>query len=164
MLFALTLSLSLISQMLLTIGFQPGSYLVGSQSRTEYLDQFISQDWHKAISYINKNLGPEASVLFIWEPRSYGTQVPHEPDVLFDNVSQLIQRYGSAEAMLEGLQNEGVTHLLVNEFIYPWIVQDYPLAVEEQSVWEEFADRYLTDDSVVYSDGEHLVLYRIQDK
>jgi hypothetical protein len=161
MLAVLTLSLGLISQVLLTIGFSPGPYLVGLRSRADYLDQFISQEWNAAIRHINENLEAEDNVLFVWEPRSYGTQVPHEPDVLFDNVSQLIHRYGSAEAVLEGLQEEGVSHLLVNEFIYPWIVKDYPLTSEEQAVWEEFADQYLTEGAIVYTDGKYLVLYKI---
>jgi hypothetical protein len=164
MLVGLTLGLSLIGQVLLTISFDPLPYLVGFQSRAAYQDRFISQDWHKAVSYINGNLGPEDNVLFVWEPRSYGTRVSHEPDVLFDNVSQLVHRYGSTEAMLAGLQEEGVTHLLVNEFIYPWIVSDYPLTSRERALWEEFSERYLTDSLMVYSDGEYLVLYRIQDE
>jgi hypothetical protein len=161
MLVGLTLGLGLVGQVLLITGFSPWSYLSGLQSRAGYQDQFISQDWHKAITYINSNLEPKDSVLFVWEPRSYGTQVSHEPDVLFDNVSQLIHRYGSADAMLEGLQKEGVTHLLVNQFIYPWIVKDYPLTIEEKAIWEEFADRYLKDSTLVYSDGTYLALYQV---
>jgi hypothetical protein len=64
--------------------------------------------------------------------------------------------------MLEGLQTEGLTHLLVNQFVYPWIVQDYPLTTEEKAVWEEFISRYLTDEAVVYTDGKYLILYQIQ--
>jgi hypothetical protein len=159
MLVGLTLGLGLISQVLMLIGFNPLPYLAGLQSRSGYQDQFISQDWHEAITYINENLGPEDSVLFVWEPRSYGIRVSYEPDVLFDNVSQLIDRYGTAEAIMVGLRKEGVTYLLVNKFIYPWIVSDYPLSVEEQAVWEEFVDHYLTESNMVYTDGTYLGLY-----
>jgi hypothetical protein len=161
MLIVLTLTLSLLSQALRAIASSPWSYLAGFQSRNEYQNHFISQDWRAAITYVNDNLEPDDSVLFVWEPRSYSTHVPHEPDVLFDNVSQLIHRYGSPDAMLEGLQKEGVTHLMANEFIYPWIVSDYALTADERAVWEKFTDQYLTDDAVVYTDGEYLVLYQI---
>jgi len=72
-----------------------------------------------------------------------------------------VHRYGTADQVAEGLRREGFSHLLVNEYIYPWIVADYPLNLEERTTWEEFQVRTLADSSVVYTDGQHLVLYRL---
>lgn len=158
---ALTLVVALLSQALVVVGFNPASYLAGFRSRDQFLDEHITHRWHRAITYLNDNLTAADRVLFVWEPRSYGAHVPHEPDPLFDNFSQLVLRYGSAEGVLAGLRREGVSHLLVNEFIYPYIADEYPLTPEERAIWEAFAARYLTGDALVYTDGEYLALYRL---
>ena len=161
MIVALTLVLGLLYQALTIAGFNPVPQLTGYQSRESYQEQRISQRWYPAIAYLNENLTADDKVLFLWEPRSYGTQVPHEADVLFDNWAQLVHRYGTADQVAEGLRREGFSHLLVNEYIYPWIVADYPLSLEERTTWEEFQVRTLADSSVVYTDGQYLVLYRL---
>jgi 4-amino-4-deoxy-L-arabinose transferase-like glycosyltransferase len=158
---ALTLAFAWFSQALTVTGFGPVPYLVGYQSRAQFQEQYTTQRWYEAITYLNENLGPGDRVLFVWEPRSYGTLVAHEPDVLFDNFSQLVRRYGSAQDVAEGLRQEGFTHLLVNEYIYPWIAADYPLAPEEKVTWEAFRARYLTEEATVYADGQYLVLYEL---
>jgi 4-amino-4-deoxy-L-arabinose transferase-like glycosyltransferase len=157
----LTLAFGLLGQMLLTVGLNPWPYLTGQQTRDDYLDQYTSQRLNQAIRYINENLSGEDRVLFVWEPRSYGTQVPHDADVLLDNFAQRLARYGSPEGIAAGLGNEGFTHLLVNRFVYPWITSDFPITAEEQSAWEEFSDRYLTDENLVHAEQDYLMLYRL---
>lgn len=161
MIAALTLAFGLLSQVLLTVGLSPGSYLTGHQSRGDYLDHYTAQRFNQAVTYLNENLTSDDRVLFIWEPRSYGCQVPCEADVLFDNFAQRLARYDTMEGLLVGLRREGVTHLLVNEFVSPWIVSDFPLTPEEQAGWEEFQAQYLTADAVVHAEGGYLVLYRL---
>jgi hypothetical protein len=161
MLVALTLAFGLLSQTLVVVGLNPTPYLTGQESRESYQDRNITQRWHQARTYINENLTSDDKVLFIWEPRSYGYRVPHESDPLFDNFSQLVAQYGSTESVVESLRREGVTHLLVNQFIYPWIAADYPISPEEKAVWEDFRARYLTDSTIVYTDGEYLALHRL---
>jgi len=161
MVVALTLVLGLLNQALTIAGFNPIPRVTGFQSRESYQEQHISQRWYPAITYLNENLTADDKVLFLWEPRNYGTQVPHEADVLFDNWAQLVRQYGTAEKVAEGLRSEGVSHLLVNEYILPWIVADYPLSLEEKAAWEEFKARTLADSTVVYTDGQYLALYRL---
>jgi hypothetical protein len=161
MVVALTLGFGLLSQALLVAGLNPVPYLAGHQSRQGYQDQYITMDWNQARTYVNGNLDPGSKVLFFWEPRSYGYRTPHEPDPLFDNFSQRVARYGSAPDIVAGLHDEGVTHLLVNHFIYPWIVSDYPITPEEEAIWQAFETQYLTDEAVAYTDGEYLTLYRL---
>jgi hypothetical protein len=113
------------------------------------------------VTYVNQNLTDLDRVLFIWEPRSYGCQVPHRADVLLDNFPQLIGRYASPEGVLAGLQDEGFTHILVNEYIYPWILRDFPITAEEQAGWEAFQARYLGEDTLVHAEEDYLFLYRL---
>ncbi len=157
----LTLIFGLSSQVLLTVGLNPWPYLVGYQSRDNYLDQYVSQNLHQAITYANETLTPSDKVFFVWELRSYGLDVPHEADTLLNNFPQRLARYGSPEGVLAGLRQEGFTHVLVNQYIYPWIVADYPITAQEQAAWEEFQRRFLTDDRIIHLEGDLLVLYRL---
>jgi hypothetical protein len=63
--------------------------------------------------------------------------------------------------VLEGLRQEGFTHVLVNEFIYRWIPTEFPITPEEQAAWEMFQARYLTDETLVHAEEEYLQLYRL---
>jgi 4-amino-4-deoxy-L-arabinose transferase-like glycosyltransferase len=161
MIVILTLAFGLLSQILLTVGFNPWPYLVGHQSRGDYLERYTTQHLHQTVTYLNQNLTDDDKVLFIWEPRSYGLTVPHKADVLLDNFAQQLHQYGSPEGVLTGLRDEGYTHILVNQFVYPWIVTDFPITPEEQAAWEEFEAQYLTDDSVIHTEEEFFSLYRL---
>jgi hypothetical protein len=161
MVIGLTLLVGLVGQMLLTLGLNPWPYLLGQQSRDDYLDAYVSQHFHQTITYLNQNLTDLDRVLFIWEPRSYGCQVPHRADVLLDNFPQLMARYTSPEDILAGLQDEGFTHILVNEYVYPWILRDFPITAEEQAGWEVFEAEYLGTDALVHAEGNYLSLYRL---
>jgi hypothetical protein len=157
----LTLVIGLLGQVILTAGLDPWPYLAGLRSREQHMEKYTSQRVVQAIEYMNETLTPDDKVLFVWEPRTYGLHVPHEGDVLFDNYAQRQALYGSPEAVVEGLRSEGFTHLLVNEFIYPWMIEEYPLTPEEQAGWEELRDRVLTADALVHAEEEFLYLYRL---
>jgi hypothetical protein len=157
----LTLVLGLFSQILLTISLNPWPYLVGYQSRDSYLENQIPQRLHQTFRYLNENLASDDKVLLVWELRSYGLNVPHKADDLLDNFAQSLAGYGSPEAVAEGLHQEGFTHILVNQYIYPWIISDYPLTQEEQASWESFRAQYLTRDALLHAEGEYLFLYRL---
>lgn len=159
MIILLTMAFGLLSQIILTISLNPWPYLVGLQSRDDYLDRYTSQRFHQAITFVNENLPPDGKVLFAWEPRSYGTLIPHEADVLFDNFAQRLARHGSPEAVVAGLREEGFTHVLVNRFIYPWIAADYPITPEEKAGWEAFQSQVLTEEATIHAEGEYFVLY-----
>lgn len=161
MVIGLTLLAGLLSQVLLTVGLNPWPYLVGHQSRDDYLDRYVSQNLHQTFTYANRNLTPDDKIFFVWELRSYGLDVPHEADTLLNNFPQRLAQYGSPEGVLVGLRREGFTHLLVNRYIYPWILTDYPITAQEQAAWEEFQRRFLTDDRVIHAEGDFLVLYRL---
>jgi hypothetical protein len=157
----LTLTVTLLSHGLMFVGRNPLAYLVGYQSRADYLDRFTTHGWNEAMTYLAENRRPGDNVLFFWEPRGYGCAAPCEADVLFDNFSQLLARYHTVEGILTGLQQEGVTLVLVNEAIFPHIVADYPLAPQEATAWEEWQARVLTDENAVYRGASGLTLYRL---
>jgi hypothetical protein len=161
MVIGLTLGFLLLNQMLLTISLHPWPYLVGQQSREQYLEDYVPLRLQQTIGYINENLGPDDKVLFVWELRSYGLEVAHRTDILLDNFAQSLARYGSPEGVAEGLLQEGFTHILVNQHIYPWIVKDYPLTPEEKAAWESFQAQYLTPTALVHAEDEYLELYRL---
>jgi hypothetical protein len=144
-----------------TIGFEPWAYVVGHRSRDSYLDEYISLDLNPVRDHMNESLTQEDKVLMIWEPRGYGCRIPHDADVLFDNFSQLLARYDSAEGVAVGLEEEGYSHVLVNQFIYPWIVDDYPMTAHEKASWEEFQERYLTEESLRYAQEGFLELHEL---
>ena len=161
MVISLTLLAGLLSQMLLTAGLNPWPYLVGHQSRDNYLDRYVSQHLHQTITYANQSLTPDDKIFFVWELRSYGLDVPHEADTLLNNFPQRLAQYGSPEGVLAGLRQEGFTHVLVNQYIYPWILTDYPLTIQERVAWEEFQRQFLTDDRIIHAEGDYLVLYHL---
>ena len=161
MLVILTLAVGLLGQVMLTVGLDPWPYLAGLRSREQHLEKYTSQRLVQTIEVLNETLTPDDKVLFVWEPRTYGLRVPHDADIVFDNYAQRLALYGSPEAVVEGLRSEGFTHLLVNEFVYPWMVKDFPITPEEQAAWEEFRDQVLTADALVHAEEEILYLYRL---
>jgi hypothetical protein len=157
----LTLGFGLLSHVLLATSLNPWPYLVGQQSREHYLESYVPQRLQQTFGYLNENLDPDDKVLFVWELRSYGLEIPHQADILLNNFAQSLARYGSPEGVADGLAEEGFTHILVNQYIYPWITSDYPLTSEEQANWESFQARYLTTDTLVHAEDEYLELYRL---
>lgn len=158
---SLTLVMALFAQFLLAAKLSPWPYLVGFQSRQDYLDEHVSQRLHQAVTYLNQNLTNEDRVLFMWELRSYGVYVPHEADTLLDNFSQRLAQYGSPAGVARGLREEGFTHLLLNEYVFQWIPRDFPITPEELSAWRTFQEQFLTDDRVIYVEDGYLKLYRL---
>jgi hypothetical protein len=157
----LTLGFGLLSQILLTASLNPWPYLVGHQSREHYLESYVPQRLQQTFKYLNENLDFDDKVLFVWELRSYGLGIPHQADILLNNFAQSLARYGSPESVADGLVEEGFTHILVNEYIYPWIISDYPLTSEEKAGWDSFQAQFLTRDTLVHAQGEYLQLYRL---
>jgi hypothetical protein len=157
----LTLAFALLSQILLSTGLSPWRYLLGQISRDDFLDEYTTQGFHQTASFMNENLTGADKVIFFWEPRGYGINVAHEADVLFDNFSQALAPFGSPEGMVDGLRRDGFTHVLVNMYIYPWMVASYPLYSHEQMQWQRFQALYLQDDLLVHSEPEYLYLYRL---
>jgi hypothetical protein len=155
------LALALVGQVLLTTSFNPLPYLVGYQSRSDFLDQRVGHGLHQAFRYLNENLTQDDKILFFWELRSYGLEIPHEADIPLDNFAQLLANYGSPDDIAKALREKSFTHILVNQNIYSVVDTDYPITPEEKAGWEAFQARYLVDEALLYTENEHLLVYRL---
>lgn len=114
----------------------PVRVLLGFESREEYLDRRLGW-YHVAVESINRTLPPDATVLFLWEPRSYfcavdapGTgaasleYVDCQPDALLDRWLHTTHLYGhDADAIARAWQADGITHVLLYRAGYRAIVE-----------------------------------------
>jgi 4-amino-4-deoxy-L-arabinose transferase-like glycosyltransferase len=110
---ALTLALTLLDIGLLTLKFDPLPYLVGQESQSACLTRRLGAHY-AAMEQINRELPPEAVVVFLWEPRSYYCQRDCRPDSILDEFPHLVHQYGSAAAIAGHWRDIGVTHVLIH--------------------------------------------------
>jgi hypothetical protein len=125
----LTLALTVIDVGLLTLKINPMSYLVGLESREQYLMRRLGTHYG-AMQQINETLPAEAKVLFLWEPRAYYCQRNCLPDSILDRFPHLTQGYGSAEAIATAWQKMGVTHVLIHRAGLNFVVSETPGVVD----------------------------------
>jgi hypothetical protein len=111
MVIAVSLAASLLVQLMSWLPYQPWAYLTGSESRPEYLERALGNHY-RALGAINR-LPAEATVTFLFEPRSYFCQRRCLPDSILDKLGHLEYRLGTAEAIAESWRAEGVTHVLL---------------------------------------------------
>jgi len=101
----------------------PVRVLLGFESREEYLDRRLGW-YHVAVESINRTLPPDATVLFLWEPRSYSCAVDCRPDALLDRWLHTTHLYGhDADAIARAWQADGITHVLLYRAGYRAIVE-----------------------------------------
>jgi hypothetical protein len=66
------------------------------------------------VDYVNRELPPDAVVLFLWEPRSYHCQIECRPDALLDRWLHTTHVYGhDAATIADAWRADGVTHVLL---------------------------------------------------
>jgi hypothetical protein len=155
----LGLAVNLVSQGLSFIGRDPLPFIVGGESREEYLKRQLLDGHYDALSYINTSLPSSATVLFLWEPRSYYCERQCLPDVVFDHFSQLALAHGSEEEIARGLQREGISHILVNERWLAMRTHEWLFTEDQRDLFYRFVDRYLT---AVYSNDGLYTLYEVE--
>jgi hypothetical protein len=155
----LGLAVNLVSQGLSFIGRDPLPFIVGGESREEYLRRQLLDGHYDALSYIDTSLPSSATVLFLWEPRSYYCERQCLPDVVFDHFSQLALAYGSAEEIAQGLQREGISHILVNERWLAMRTHEWLFTDDQRELFHRFVDRHLT---AVYSNDGLYTLYEVE--
>jgi hypothetical protein len=77
-----------------------------------------------AIRTVNRELPPDAVVLFLWEERSYHCQVTCWPDSILDRWPHTTYLYGHGEDVIaDAWRTEGVTHVLLWRAGYKEIVK-----------------------------------------
>jgi hypothetical protein len=117
------LVLSLVSAFLSAVQERPLRVLLGFEAEEDYLSRWLGW-YHVAVNTINRDLPPDAVVLFLWEPRSYRCQATCLPDALLDRWLHTTQHlYGPhAETISDAWRAEGVTHVLLFRIGYDSVV------------------------------------------
>jgi hypothetical protein len=126
----LTLALSLVDAALLTLRFDPLPYLLGQESRAGHLTRRLGAHY-AALETINRDLPESATVVFLWEPRSYYCRVNCRPDSILDEFAHLVYRHGSADAIAHQWRAEGVTHVLIHRDGLNFMRGQQPGSVDE---------------------------------
>lgn len=102
----------------LLVSHAPLPYLLGAETRYEYLDE--RHPFMKVYAWIESHTPREAKLLFLGENRPYHLQRRVEGAGNFDGprMARFVAQYPDARAFVRGLRRRGVTHLLVH---WPWI-------------------------------------------
>jgi len=125
----LILALTAINVGLLTLQINPVPYLIGLETREQYLTRRLGAHY-AAMQQINSALPPEATVVFLWEPRSYYCQRDCRPDSILDSFPHLAYQYGSAEAIAERWKETGVSHVLIYRTGLEIMLKEKPTTID----------------------------------
>ncbi len=90
---------------------RPLVYALGMESESSYFKR-IQPEYAAALDLVATTL-PDAHLLLLFEPRSYGMQRSVQPDPINDNLMHDFYLYGNAQAILNAWQAQGYTHVLL---------------------------------------------------
>jgi hypothetical protein len=121
----------------------PLPYFAGLETRQQFVERHLG-DYYRALSYVNEELPPSASVLFLWEPRSYYCQRQCSPDAILDRFKHLRYHYGDAEAIATYLRTEGISHVLFHKAGFEHILaaQFDPILPEDVETLRTLQEEY----------------------
>ncbi len=125
----LALVLTIVDVGLLTLKINPAPYVVGLESRDEYLTRRLGAHY-AAMQQINQQLPPNARVVFLWEPRSYYCRLDCQPDSILDRFPHLVYQYRSTEAIAQAWQKAGATHVLIHRSGLDFLLQEQPEMID----------------------------------
>ncbi len=140
----LVLALNLVSQTLDVLRFDPLGYLVGYQSRQDYLTHVLG-DHYRAMEALEEIVPEEGRVLFLWEPRSYYSPRPTQSDAILDNWSHLMYLYEDEHKTAAHLRGEGITHVLLYRWGLDFVIEEResPLPPEDVERLQAFIEKHL---------------------
>ncbi|OQY23670.1 MAG: hypothetical protein B6I34_04445, partial [Anaerolineaceae bacterium 4572_32.1] len=139
----LTLALTLIDAGLLAFKIDPLPYLLGGETREEYLTRRLGAHY-AAMQRIEDELPAEATIIFLWEPRSYYCPRDCRPDSILDAFPHAAHRHGSAQAIARAWRQDGVTHLLLHRAGLKFVLNESPATVNT-AVLDELEADYLRE-------------------
>lgn len=160
----LVLGLHLMVQMDMVALYDPWPFLLGQESRHQYLtrilDQGISSYYYSAISYINEQLPPTVRVGIVWPERRiyYCERIC---------VSSPFQADDTAEEMMVKVRDRGLTHLLVSKKGQEFILDaDFTIA-ENIPPRDRFVENLKTllkeHFWLVHNEADSFLLYALED-
>ncbi len=121
----------------------PFSYLSGTVSREQYIERYRRE--YPVLRYINKNLHPNAKMLFIhMGKRGYYCDREYVLDMSLNKsmLHQLVRKSNRPEDILQGFISEGLTHLLIRYDIFDrWVKSTF--AEKEQELLKAFFNRHV---------------------
>ncbi len=131
---AFALVLNLMAQVTNWLAAAPHRYVLGPDSREDVLGRLPATSAHiAAMQGINTLLPERAVVVFLYEPRSYYCNRDCRPDSILDTLGHLEYLYGDAAAIAQAWQAGGVTHVLLFDAGYHFLVETKNAAVLPQN-------------------------------
>lgn len=131
---AFALVLNLVAQLAAWLAAAPHTYVLGPDSREDVLGRLPATSAHiAAMQSINTLLPDKAVVVFLYEPRSYYCNRDCRPDSILDTLGHLEYLYGDAETIAQAWQAMGVTHVLLFDAGYRFLVDTKNTAVLPQN-------------------------------
>jgi len=121
----------------------PITYLSGTVSRDQYIERYRRE--YPVLRYINKNLHPNAKILFIhMGKRGYYCDREYVFDMNFNKsmLHQLVARSNKPEDIVQGITTQGITHLLIRYDIFDrWVKSTF--AEKEQELLKAFFNQHV---------------------
>ncbi len=153
----LVLLFNAVYQVLGVIRLRPLPYLVGQESRDDFLLRQLGG--HYLAMQVVAELPVDARVQFLWEPRSYYSQRVVQPDPILETWKYLCDSHSrDVDAIAAELHRRGVTHLLLHTAGMDMVAQEAPdqLTPADIAAWEALCARYL---DTVWEIPDAFVLY-----
>lgn len=120
-----------------TLRAAPLPVTFGLQAEDDYLLGQLGAHYG-AMQAVN-DLPEDASVLFLWEPRTYYCQRDCEPDSMINNWWHDREVYGSPEAIAEHWRERGYTHVLIYEAGGRFLIEKEPYDPMIEADWDALA-------------------------
>lgn len=111
---AVVLGFGLAGQTAVWLTHTPFTYILGTQSRADYLEQQLDT-LYTTTATLDTLLPSQSVVQFLWEPRTYYCQRTCRGDHILDKYTHLEHLHTTASSIAQALAAEGVTHLLIYE-------------------------------------------------
>ena len=160
----LVLAANLCYQSYNTLRQRPLPVLVGLESRADYLARNLGAHY-AAMELLNERVPEQGRVLFLWEPRSYYSHVPAEPDAILDRWPWLLSRHDAGDrerqsAMAGELREQGYTHILYHRAGAELVRRTGldPLSEQDWIALDDWLEFYLDPQAQI---GETYVLYAL---
>ncbi len=122
---ALVLILQLIGQTVFLLGNNPLPALAGLETRDHYLQRNLGTHY-EAMQAIGRETPADARVLFLYEPRSYYSPRPTQPDALLDNFGDALYHYETPQQVVKRWREVRYTHVLIYWWGVHFLEQNNP--------------------------------------
>jgi len=158
----LTLALLLFSMLTRFVHINPLPVVLGLEAREDYLARRLGW-YYAAVEDVNRELPPDAVLLFLWEPRSYHCTADCRPDALLDRFLHTTHLYGyDAARIAAAWRAEGVTHVLLHRTGLEHIIEAGfdPITPDDLRVLDELRTHHLV---LVENFGDVYELYRLEE-